>query len=164
MLIENRLLILFNQQLRNELESAYKYLGMAAYLETTPFHGMAHWMRKQSTEELSHGMKFFDFINSRGNHVELADIAAQPTRYSSPLEAFRAALKHERLVTSLINELYTLALELNDYASQEFLRWFISEQVEEEAGVTTIIDQLEAVENSQAGLLVIDRMLAKRED
>ena len=152
-----------NEQLRNEFEAAYKYLGMAAYFETTPYKGMAHWMREQAKEETEHAMKFYDYINSRGNHVELLPIANMPTSYSSPVAAFKEALKHEQLVTSLINHMYKVALEINDYASQIFLQWYISEQVEEEEQVQTIIDQLEAVKDSMAGTFAVNSQFSKRQ-
>lgn len=162
MLLDQKLLQLMNEQLRNEFEAAYKYLGMAAYLETTPYKGMAHWMRVQSKEETEHAMKIFDYINSRCNHVELLPITNMPTMYNSPLDAFKEALKHEQLVTSLVNTMYKTAFELNDYASQFFLQWYITEQVEEEEQVQDIIDQIEAVQDSKSGIFAINSKLANR--
>jgi ferritin len=124
---------------------------------------MAHWMRAQAKEETEHAMRFYDYINSRGNHVELLPISNMPTSYTSPIAAFQEALKHEQLVTSLINKMYAEAVALNDYASQIFLQWYISEQVEEEEQVQTIIDQLEAVKDSMAGTFAVNSQLSKRQ-
>ena len=162
MLMEQKLSEMMSEQMKNELESAYKYLGMAAYFEGTPYHGMAHWMQLQAKEEVEHAMKFFEYIKTRGNGISLGAIQQMNTQYHSPLAAFQEALKHEQLVTRLINDLYTLAVEQKDYASQVFLQWFITEQTEEEEQVQEIIDQLISVADSSAGLFAIDAKLAKR--
>jgi ferritin len=153
---------LFQAQIRNEFESAYKYLGMAAYFETTPFKGFAGWMRLQAKEETEHAMKFFDYVHDRGHHLKLPAIQAMVTDYASPLEAFRETLAHEQLVTSLINEMYRVAVEVQDYAAQTLLQWYIAEQVEEEKQVQDFIDLLETAGSDVASLLIIDKSAAKR--
>jgi ferritin len=160
--MEQKLLDLFLNQIRNEFESAYKYLGMAAYFETTPFEGFASWMRFQAKEEIEHAMKFFDYVRDRDHHLELLPIQAMPTQYASPLEAFREALAHEQLVTRLINEMYRTAFEIQDYAAQILLQWYITEQVEEEKQVRDIIDKLEIPGGDISKLLAIDKIVGKR--
>jgi ferritin len=164
MVIEKKLLDLFQEQIRNELESAYKYLGMAAYFESTAYKGFAKWMRKQALEEIEHGMKLFDYVNDRGNHVELFPLPSEATHYPSPLEVFRETLKHEQRVTHLIHEMYRVAIEIQDFAAQILLQWYITEQVEEEKQVQDILDQMEAAGDNAVALMKIDSKLGKRED
>jgi len=132
----------FNDQIKNELYSAYIYLAMAAYFETKNLPGFAHWMKVQYKEEVSHAMKMFEFLNDRGVRVLLQSIAQPTLEYSSALEVFEETLKHEKKVTALINALYELAKQVNDNASSVFLHWFISEQVEEEKNASQIIETL----------------------
>ena len=120
-----------NEQIKNELYSAYLYLSMAAYSEANNLSGFAHWMRAQSQEEVEHAMKFFEFVNERGGRVVLHAIDQPPVDFESPVKIFEETLNHERKVTAMINSLYELALEEKDYAAQVMLHWFIDEQVEE---------------------------------
>ena len=112
-------------------------------------------------EELSHSMKFYDFLISRGARVELAQVNAPPTDWSSPLAVFEATLAHEQKVTGLINDLVELALEEHDHASNIFLQWFVSEQVEEEENVGGVLEQLKLMGEAKGGLFMMDRELAK---
>lgn len=163
MLIQEKLLQLFQKQINYEFESAYIYLGMAAYFETTPYKGFAAWMRKQAKEEIDHGMRFFDYLCDRGHRIELPMIPEVSTYYDSPLSAFLRALEHEQLVTSRINELYRVAGEVRDYAAQIALEWFISEQVEEEKQVQDLVDQIQLAGDNVSGLMAIDRSASKRD-
>ena len=151
-----------NEQIKNELYSAYFYLAMAAYFESKNFAGFARWMELQAQEEQSHAMKLYGFINERGGRVELKAIDQPPLDFESPLDVFEKVLAHEQLVTSLINDLYALALTENDYASQAFLQWFVTEQVEEEANATLIVEQLKLVGDKGHALLMMDRALGQR--
>jgi ferritin len=151
-----------NEQIKNELYSAYFYLAMAAYFESTNFKGFARWMELQAKEEQSHAMKLYEFINERGGRVELRAIDQPPLQFESPLDVFEKVLSHEQLVTSLIHDLYALAVGENDYASQMFLQWFVSEQVEEEANATEIVEQLKMVGDKGHALLMMDRALGQR--
>ncbi|MEE8389445.1 MAG: ferritin, partial [Anaerolineae bacterium] len=121
-----------NEQIKHEFYSAYLYLSMAAHCESINLPGFAHWMRIQEQEEKIHGIKFFDFIHERGSRVVLQAIDQPPAEFKSPLDVFEKVLEHEQTVTELINDLYALAIQERDYASQVFLQWFITEQVEEE--------------------------------
>ncbi len=116
----------------------------------------------QVQEELTHAMKFYDFINQRGGRVNLVQIEAPPTQWNSPLAVFEATLEHEQKVTGLINELVELALAEHDHATNIFLQWFVSEQVEEEESVTGVLEQLKLMGEAKGGLFMIDRELAKR--
>lgn len=151
-----------NEQINKELYSSYLYLSMAAYFESTGLPGFATWMRAQSQEELEHALKFFDYVNERGGRVELDAIEKPTVAWESPLAVFEATYEHEQMVTALINNLYKVALEENDYASQVMLHWFIDEQVEEEASVSQIVDSLERVGDKGQGLIMLDRALGAR--
>jgi ferritin len=151
-----------NGQLNAELYSSYLYLSMNAYFKSINLDGFANWMHYQAQEELTHAMKFYDFINQRGGRVNLLQIEAPPTQWNSPLAVFEATLEHEQKVTGLINELVELALTAHDHASNIFLQWFVSEQVEEEESVTGVLEQLKLMGEAKGGLFMIDRELAKR--
>ncbi len=151
-----------NEQIKNELYSAYLYLSMAAHFESTNLSGFAHWMKIQATEEVKHGMKFFEYIYERGGKVTLKTIEQPTVDFKTPLDIFKLAYKHEQKVTALIHKLYELALKENDYPSQVMLQWFVKEQVEEEKSAETIIEQLKMAGDSSAALLMADRQFAER--
>jgi len=153
-----------NEQIKNELYSAYLYLSMAAYSEASYLPGVAHCTRLQSQEEVEHAMKFFDFINDRGGRVVLQAIDQPPTEFESPLAIFEQTLEHERKVTAMINQLYELALRENDYPSQVLLQWFIEEQVEEEKNAEQILQTLKMIGDKPQGLVMVDRELGRRGD
>jgi ferritin len=152
-----------NEQIKNELYSAYLYLAMSAHFEAASLPGFAKWTRMQADEEQDHALKFFDFINDRNGRVELRAIDAPPKEYGTPLEIFEAILTHEKKVTGMINKLYEMALKENDYPAQMMLHWFINEQVEEEKNATMIVDQLKMVEDRMTALIQIDRHVGRRE-
>ena len=151
-----------NGQLNAELYSAYLYLSMNAYFKSVNLDGFANWMYYQAQEELTHSLKFYDFINQRGGRVKLHQVAAPPTEWGSPLGVFEATLEHEQKVTGLINELVELALAEHDHATNIFLQWFVSEQVEEEESVNGVLEKLKLMGEAKGGLFMIDRELAKR--
>jgi len=151
-----------NGQLNAELYSSYLYLSMNAYFKSVNLDGFANWMHYQAQEELEHSMKFYDFIIQRGGNVQLQQIEAPPTEWSSPLGVFEATLDHEQKVTGLINDLVDIAHEERDHATNIFLQWFVSEQVEEEENVGGVLEQLKLMGDAQGGLFMIDRELAKR--
>ena len=153
----------FNEQIEEELESAYLYLSMVGYFHSTGLDGMAQWMRVQVQEELAHAMKFFDFINERDGKVKLLPISTKRhKKWESPLEAFRAAYKHEQYITGLINDLVQLARDENDNAASIFLQWFVTEQVEEEANTSKVAQMLERIGDSGHGLFMMDQKLGVR--
>ena len=152
----------FNEQITREFSSSYQYLAMAAWLEARSFPGMAHWMRLQSEEEWAHGMKFYQFVLDRSQVVELGPIPAPDVDFDSPLAVFARSLAAEEAVTAAINDLYALATELRDYASLPLLDWFVNEQVEEEATVSQVIDDLERAGGEGHALLMLDRELGAR--
>jgi len=152
----------FNKQINAELFSSYLYLSMSAWFESTNLSGMASWMRVQAQEELTHAMKFFGFIHERGGEVTLAQIDAPKTTWESPRDAFQAAYEHECKISGLINDLVDLALQEKDHASNAFLQWFVSEQVEEEATALAIVDKLKLAGDSKGPLFMLDSQLGQR--
>lgn len=152
-----------NEQINKELYSAYLYLSMGAWAETQNLSGFAHWMHEQFEEETEHALKFFDYIVDRGGRVTLKAIDAPQLEWKSPLAMFEQVLEHEQYVTSLIHNLYALAVKENDYPSQVLLQWYISEQVEEEKHATEIVDTLKMVGEKGQALVMLDRELAKRD-
>ena len=151
-----------NEQIKHELDSAYIYLAMTAHFEAENLPGFAHWMRLQAREEVGHAMRLFDYVNDRGGRVTLRALDEPASRFDAPISVFRAALEHERHITGLIHELYQLAVEKRDFATQAQLQWFITEQVEEEKSASTIVEQLEMAGDSRAALLYLDRQLGAR--
>ena len=152
-----------NEQINKELYSGYLYLSMSAYCESESLPGFAGWMRAQAQEEVEHAMRLFDYIGARGGRVVLKAIEMPPPVWKSPQEMFEQVLEHERMVTGLINQLYELALQENDYATQMELQWFITEQVEEEESAGQVVDQLKRVGDQPMGLLMMDRQLGERQ-
>ena len=161
-MLSDKMQAALNKQLNAELYSGYLYLSMNAYFKALNLDGFANWMYYQAQEELTHGMKLYDFINQRGGQVVLDQIEAPPTSWGSPLAVFEATLEHEQKVTGLINDLMEVALSERDHATQIFLQWFVSEQVEEEESVGGVLEQLKLMGAAEGGLFMIDRELAKR--
>ena len=151
-----------NGQLNAEMYSAYLYLSMSAYFESIGLKGFANWMRIQYREEMTHAEKFYDYINEREGRVVLAQIEAPPTDWPSPLAAFQDTVAHEQKVTALINELVNLAVEEKDHATNNFLQWFVAEQVEEEASVGEVRDKIKLAGETGGGMFMVDRELATR--
>ena len=153
---------ILNQQINAEFWSAYFYLSMSTYLNANGMSGFANWMKVQFEEETSHGMKMVDFVNERGGRVILQPIAEVPSEWNDILNVFEDTLKHEEEVTNLINGCVNVAIEEKDHASVNFLQWFVDEQVEEEAGVTEIIDQLKMIGCKGNGLYMMDKEFKTR--
>jgi ferritin len=151
-----------NDQIKNEFYAAYQYLSMAAYCESENLPGFAHWMRAQAREETEHAMKFYDFILDRNGRVVLQAIEEPLVEFGSPLEVFERALEHEQRVTAMINDLYGLAGRENDYASQTFLQWFVTEQVEEEKNAGDVVETLKMIGDRSEALFLLDRELGGR--
>jgi ferritin len=151
-----------NEQIKNELGSAYLYLSMAAYFHSKGLDGMAHWMRVQTGEEEEHALRMFDHVVERDGRVELKALVEPPLEWDSPLAAFQAAHNHEQNVTGMINGLVDLAKEMGDSEAESMLQWFVKEQVEEEESASGVVKMLEGVGTSGEGLAEVDQELGKR--
>lgn len=161
-MLSDKMQTALNDQLNAELESAYIYLSMAAYLADENLPGMATWMHMQEAEERVHAMKFYHFIIERQGRVTLQAISAPPTEWDSALAAFENALEHEQYISRRINDLVKLAREENDYATESFLSWFVDEQVEEEDNVGGVVDDLKRAEGYPPAIFMLDRELGAR--
>lgn len=161
-MLKKKMLKALNAQINAEMYSSYLYLSMESYFQSVSLSGFASWMRGQVQEELYHGMKFYDYVNERGGKVTLGAIAKPDSNWKTPLVAFEHILKHEQMVTGLINDLMDLAITEQDHATQIFLQWFVTEQVEEEASVGDVVDKLRLIKNDSSGLFLLDAELGKR--
>jgi ferritin len=161
-MMSKKMLDSLNNHLNEEVYSSYLYLSMAAYFEDKNLKGFAGWFRIQSQEEYMHGMKFYDFINQTGGKVNLKAIAAPKTNWKSIMEVFKETLAHEKHITALIDKLVGQAMQEKDYATNNFLQWFVNEQVEEVATVEEIINKLEMIGDNKGGLYMLDRELGAR--
>ena len=162
-MISQTLAAALNEQLKQELYSSYLYLSMSAYCDEQNLTGFAHWMRLQADEEREHAMKFFDFIQDRDSRAVLQSLPQPPRDFGSPVNLFEQVLAHEQEVTSLIEQLYRKAVAEQDHATQVFLQWFISEQVEEEKTASQILETLRMAGDNKVALLMLDRELGARQ-
>ncbi|MCF6313033.1 MAG: ferritin [Verrucomicrobiales bacterium] len=160
--LDSKLQNLLNEQINHEMSSSYVYLAMSSWFEETPYSGFAQWMYTQSLEETDHAMKFYRFLADRNAKVELMAIEQPSADYDSVLDVFKASLGQERRVTAQIHDLYSLADEVRDHETKNFLNWFLDEQVEEEKNVRDMIDRLELVGVNPVGLLQLDQEAAGR--
>ena len=151
-----------NKQINEELFSAYLYLSMAAYFESTNLKGMARWMRFQTKEEMGHAMKFIDYVNERAGRVLLAAIKTPKTDWEGPADVFQDVHEHECRISGLINELADLALTEKDHATGTILQWFITEQVEEEATALDVVGKLKLVGDNGVAIFMLDAELGQR--
>ena len=151
-----------NEQINAEIWSAYLYLSMSAYFEDQNLPGFANWMKNQWSEELSHAMKMFDYVNERGGRVVLKAIDKVQTEWKDAVDVFTDTLDHERKVSSLINKLVDIAISESDHATNNFLQWFVAEQVEEESTAENLLQQLKMIDGFGHGMLMLDRELSQR--
>jgi len=161
-MLSKRMTQALNEQINKEIYSAYLYLSMSAYSTFIGLKGFANWFMVQYQEEMTHAMKIYDYINDQGGQVKLLVIEQPPTEFGSPLEMFEKTLEHEKFVTKRINDLVDLAIKEKDHASNIFLQWFVTEQIEEEANDNEIISKLKLVGKEGNGLFMIDKELAAR--
>jgi ferritin len=160
--MNDRVRQLLNDQVAHEFHAAYTYLAMAAHFEDQNYEGFAKWMRLQAKEETGHAMRLFDYLVERGERIELKQIDQPAQDFGAPVDAFRAALKHEQKVTGQINAIYKAAVEAEDYPTQVMLQWFIEEQVEEEDVTGTAVHRLEMAGDNKAALLFLDGKFGAR--
>ncbi|MBZ4683383.1 MAG: Ferroxidase [Fusobacteriales bacterium] len=161
-MLKEKVLNALNEQLNKEFYSAYLYLGMSSYFESHDLPGFANFMRVQWEEEMSHAMRIYNYINEVGGKVKLKTINAVEKEWNSVIEVFEDIYKHECFITESINEVLYLAQQEKDYATMNMLQWFISEQVEEEANMLKILNQLKLIKGEGTGLFMLDRELGQR--
>lgn len=152
-----------NAQIAAELYSSHLYLAMSVYCESVDMPGSAKWFAMQSEEERAHALRFVGHVVERGGRVILTAVESPSTDFGSVLGAFEQALTHEMNVTQMIDGLFGLAVQHSDYATQAFLQWFVTEQVEEERTAGEVVRMLRAVGSDPSGLLILDRELGSRQ-
>jgi ferritin len=146
-----------NNQIRIEAESSQIYLSMACYAETQGLEGISNFMYKQSDEERIHMLKLIKYVNERGGHAKITDLSAPNTNFGTFKEMFEALYKHELFVSNSINELVHITFTEKDYATHNFLQWYVAEQIEEEAQAKTILDKINLIGDDKGGLYLFDR-------
>ena len=160
-MITSKLQKVINDQIAAELWSAHLYLQMAYFLKSQGWDGFAHWMKVHSTEEKEHAMSMADFLTDRGGQVKLQMINLVPEGWGSVTEVFEHSLSQEKMVSKMINKIVLHAIEEQDFATENFFRRFVDEQVEEEALFAGIVDRMK--NGGNAGLLFLDKELGRRQ-
>ena len=161
-MLKEKMLNALNEQINAEQYSAFLYLSMSSWFHDKGLPGFANWMYIQYQEELTHANKLFNYVVERGEKPVLKAIDQMPVEWDGIIEIYEATLKHEQLVTSLIDNLVDVAIEVRDHATQSFLQWFVDEQVEEEANVTEILDNLKLINGQGNGIFMLDREMRGR--
>ncbi|HEY3250271.1 MAG TPA: ferritin [Ignavibacteria bacterium] len=151
-----------NNQMNNEFFAEYEYLSMAAYFHEINLDGIANYFHVQAQEEHFHAMKIFHFIIDKGGKVVLKQIAQPDVDFVSAVAVFEMALEHEKKVTKTVNRLMDEAIKENDHAVNSFLRWYVDEQVEEEAIATKALGKMTLISGQGEGLLILDQEFAQR--
>lgn len=151
-----------NEQINREMYSAYLYMSMSAYASQAGLKGFANWFMVQYHEEMLHAMKMYEFVNRRGGSVILKALPQPPATFASPLDMFQKTFEHEQYITKSINEWMDLAIAEKDHATQIFLQWYVTEQVEEENNDQEILAQLKVIGADAQGLMLLDKDLAAR--
>jgi len=151
-----------NKQLNAEFYSSYLYLSMSAYFESNDLQGFAKWFRLQAQEEYSHAMKIFDYLNHISGKITLSKIEDPKTKWNSFLSVFQDTSGHEKEITKAINDLMDLAISEKDHATANFLQWFVSEQIEEEATAQQNVKKMQMIGDSKSGLYMLNREFGSR--
>ena len=162
-MISEKLEKAFNEQINAEFYSEYLYLSMLAYFEQQNMQGFKNWMNVQMQEERAHAFGLFHYLHERGGKVKLEQIDKPRLDWNSPLEVMEEVLKHEKFVTSKINNLACLAEEEKDRAAVSFLDWYVKEQVEEESSAEKILKTMRNICNDKLCMFMLDKELSARE-
>jgi ferritin len=158
--MEQKMIDALNEQMNFEYYSAHIYLSMAAYAGELGLAGFEHWLMTQYEEEVFHAQKFYHYIVSRNGRAVVKGFEDPEKDFDSLVSMLETALDHERIVTGRINDLVKLADQLDDYATHNFLQWYVGEQVEEEETFTDLIQKVKLVKD--AGLYMLDKELQSR--
>lgn len=149
-----------NQQVKLEAESSQIYLAMASWAEVEGYAGIAAFLFHHSDEERLHMLKLIKFVNERGGHGVVPSLQAPAAKYKGIKEIFEEVLNHEILVSNEINKLVDVCLKEKDYTTHNFLQWYVSEQIEEEALARKIMDKLKLIGGDKSGMYFFDRDIA----
>ena len=155
-MLSEKMQSVLNNQIRIEAESSQIYLAMASWAEIQGLEGVSEFMYAQSDEERMHMLKLFKYINERGGHSIVSELNAPDVEFGSIKEMFETLFNHEIFVSQSINELVHISLEEKDYATHNFLQWYVAEQIEEEAQARTILDKIKLIGDDKGGLYLFD--------
>jgi ferritin len=161
-MISKKMVEAINKQINAELYSSYLYLSMSSYSSFIGLAGAANWFYVQSKEEMTHALKMYNYVLDQGEPVELLPIDGPATKFKSLEHMFAETLKHEKVVTSLINNIVNIAKKENDHATEIFYQWFVTEQVEEEKNASEILAKVKLAGDNTGGLFMIDNELKAR--
>ena len=159
-MISNTIAQKLNGQINKEFYSAYFYMSMSAHSQSENLRGVAAWFMAKYEEEMAHAMKLYRYLHDQGARVELEAVDKPPSEYAGVLDMFEKTLAHEQEVTAAFNQLVDAALSEKDHATNIFLHWFVTEQIEEEATVNDVIGRVKLVGERGEGLYLIDNELA----
>lgn len=161
-MISDKVQAALNTQLNDELFSSYLYLSMSAYFSNKDLNGFANWFRLQSNEEYGHAIKIYDYLHQVGAKVELKEVKGPKTDWDSFVSVFQETFDHEQKISKSINKLVDLAITEKDHATVNFMQWFVSEQVEEEATSLQNLKKIEMIGDNKAGLFMLDKEFGGR--
>lgn len=150
-----------NDQIQKESSSSQFYLAMASWAENNGLNGTAMFMYQHSDEERFHMLKLIKFVNERGGHAIVPAVEQPPKNYDSLEHIFKLLLEHEIAVTASINNVVDICLQEKDYSTHNFMQWYVSEQLEEEALARGVLDKLHLIGGDKGGLYLFDRDLEK---
>ena len=150
-----------NEQIKKEASSSQFYLAMASWAEGNGLNGTAKFMYSHSDEERFHMLKLIKFVNERGGKAVIPAIEQPPVDFKNLKKVFELLLSHEISVTESINNLVDICLQEKDYTTHNFVQWYVSEQLEEEALARTLLDKLKLIGGDAGGIYIFDRDLEK---
>lgn len=162
-MINKEMEALLNAQFHREMTAAMQYLAISSYFEDENLDGFAHFFRVQAQEEMGHAMKQFDYLHTVGGKITMQPIPQSRVEFGTHEEAIEFSLQQEQQVTADINHLMKNAVQYGDFATQTFLQWFVTEQVEEEDTVRTILHKLRMVGDNSSALYLLNEELKSRQ-
>ncbi|MFT5761632.1 MAG: ferritin [Polaribacter sp.] len=160
-MLTSKIEVALNNQVTVEAESSQIYLAMASWAENLGFEGVSQFMYAHSDEERAHMLKLIKFINERGGHAKVSQLSAPPTEFGSFKDMFQTLFDHEVMVSETINDLVDISLQEKDYATHNFLQWYVSEQIEEEALARNILDKINLIGDDKSGFYLFDSDIKK---
>ena len=146
-----------NKQIRIEAESSQIYLSMACWAESKGFEGVAQFMFAQADEEREHMLRLLKYLIERGGNAVVSELSKPSTDFNSPKQMFEEVLEHEIFVSNSINDLVSITFEEKDFATHNFLQWYVAEQIEEEATARNILDKINLIGDDKSGFYLFDK-------
>ncbi len=155
---------ILNVQIQKEAYSSHLYLAMASWADTKGLKGVSAWLFAQSDEERMHMLKLVNYVNERGGNVKISSLDEPPQTFDNVQSMFEAVLKHEQFITDSINEIVAVCNEQKDFTTHNWIQWFVTEQIEEEASVNDILDKLRLIGDGNLYLFDRDIMAMRKSE